>query len=491
MWYSIVAVGPSGLLHSMRFPVELNTGVSEFSGFVAENYGGSSELKRTMMAGAADVLHVTGSNRLYLVEDWLNLMGWDKVSYQKLFLLGSTLSFTVDLSGVGCDCNAAVYLVQMDTPGQNTANYCDIQGGDYPRCTEIDLLEGNTHAMATTLHTREGTGADGTCNQDGCVHNLGKPNPSPKPAPNPETEPAPNPDPCPNPNQVRAQPRQTAQDAERRVYLGALRAGRQLSARLPQNQHAAALWRARDLCSLRRDDGRARAGGPLAACVRHCHRGQPRALRRAALRIRPNGGGAAGRHGVGRLAVVCARRWPGLAAGALRAVWRAMRSGRGDVQTLAPRRLAHTAAAHAAAHGPAAAAAALTTAALALAAAPGASERLRLAGHPAAAAAAARARWRGGVDAAAAAPHAAPATAAAGGPRWARRAGARQARDALTSRLQPSAPPGCSPVRPACNPVYQACSPNPPSLQPCAPSPATPCTTPPRAASRRWPRSYP
>ena len=28
--------------------------------------------------------------------------------------------------------------------------------------------------MATTLHTREGTGADGTCNQDGCVHNLGK-----------------------------------------------------------------------------------------------------------------------------------------------------------------------------------------------------------------------------------------------------------------------------------------------------------------------------
>ena len=242
--------------------------------------------------------------------------------------------------------------------------------------------------------------------------------------------------------------------------------------------------------------------------------------------------------------MVCARRWPGLAAGALRAVWRAVRSGRGstltmfilrsmavftmalltmargdprialsplqtaarsaacgcslgtyilagDVQALAPRRHAHTAAAHAAALGPAAAAAALTTATVALAAALGASERLRLTGHPAAAAAAARARWRGGVDAAAAAPHAAPATAAAGGPRRAWRAGARQARDALTSRLQPSAPPGCSPVRPACNPVYQACSPNPPSLQPCASSPATPCTTPPRAASRRWPRPYP
>ena len=82
MWYSIVAVGPSGLLHSMRFPVELNTGSSEFSGFVAENYGGSSELKRTMMAGAADVLTVKGNNKLYLVEDWLNLMGWDKVYHR-------------------------------------------------------------------------------------------------------------------------------------------------------------------------------------------------------------------------------------------------------------------------------------------------------------------------------------------------------------------------------------------------------------------------
>ena len=169
MWHSIVAAGPFGLLHSIPFPVEVHTGGSEFSGFVAENYGGSSE---SMMAGAG--LRVQGNNKLYLVQDWLSLMSWEQVTYQKLFLLGSILTFTVDLSGVGCDCNAAVYLVQMDAPGQDSANYCDIQGGDYPRCTEIDLLEGNTHAMATTLHTAEGTGADGTCNQDGCVHNLGK-----------------------------------------------------------------------------------------------------------------------------------------------------------------------------------------------------------------------------------------------------------------------------------------------------------------------------
>ena len=96
------------------------------------------------------------------------------LSFQKLQLLGSILTFTVDLSQVGCDCNAAVYLVQMDSPGNNNANYCDIQGGEYPRCAEIDLLEGNTHAVATTLHVTAGKGSDGTCNQDGCVRNLGK-----------------------------------------------------------------------------------------------------------------------------------------------------------------------------------------------------------------------------------------------------------------------------------------------------------------------------
>ena len=159
MWHSLAAAGPSGLLHSMSFPVDISRGGgSEFSGFVAENYGGSS-------SSVDDVLHVKGNNKLYLVQDWLNLLDWNVVNYQKLHLLGSILTFTVDLSQVNCDCNAAVYLVQMDAPGNDNANYCDIQGGDYPRCAEIDLLEGNTHAVATTLHVMPGTGADGTCNQ--------------------------------------------------------------------------------------------------------------------------------------------------------------------------------------------------------------------------------------------------------------------------------------------------------------------------------------
>ena len=53
--------------------------------------------------------------------------------------------------------------------------YCDIQGFDSAPCLEIDLLEGNRKAVQTTLHTAEGHGTDGrSCNQDGCVANLGK-----------------------------------------------------------------------------------------------------------------------------------------------------------------------------------------------------------------------------------------------------------------------------------------------------------------------------
>ena len=148
----LASVATRGLLESKSFPVEITGGNTEYSGVVAENYGGH-------IASEGDVLHVTGNNKIYLVEDWFNLMDWPLVKYQKLHLLGSIMTFTVDMSGVSCDCNAAVYLVAMDEPGPEGANYCDIQATPpYPRCTEIDLVEGNIHAFATTLHTTEGTG---------------------------------------------------------------------------------------------------------------------------------------------------------------------------------------------------------------------------------------------------------------------------------------------------------------------------------------------
>ena len=83
---------------------------------------------------------------------------WDAVEYEKLFLLDRSLSFTIDLSSVGCGCNAAVYLVAMDKPSSIGSNYCDIQGfdlEDMEACTELDLLEGNVKALQSTLHTAQ------------------------------------------------------------------------------------------------------------------------------------------------------------------------------------------------------------------------------------------------------------------------------------------------------------------------------------------------
>lgn len=157
-------------------------------------------------------VRVVGNNRLFVVHDWVWAHTWREVSYRHLMLLNRELSFDIDLSGVGCGCNAAVCaqplrrsntisavllatdvtvndprvylphadLVQMRDPHDSGSNYCDIQGyevdgDDVEPCLEIDLLEGNRKAIQTTLHTRSGHGADGHgCNQDGCYANLGK-----------------------------------------------------------------------------------------------------------------------------------------------------------------------------------------------------------------------------------------------------------------------------------------------------------------------------
>lgn len=47
------------------------------------------------------------------------------------------------------------------------SGYCDIQGVDGAApCTELDLFEGNVKAVQATLHTAQGFGATGVCNQE-------------------------------------------------------------------------------------------------------------------------------------------------------------------------------------------------------------------------------------------------------------------------------------------------------------------------------------
>ena len=80
------------------------------------------------------------------------------MQYEHLHLLGKTVRFSVDVSHVGCGCNAALYLVAMGHPSDGSSRYCDILGGEpgTPPCVEIDLFEGNTKGMTSTVHTVTG-----------------------------------------------------------------------------------------------------------------------------------------------------------------------------------------------------------------------------------------------------------------------------------------------------------------------------------------------
>jgi hypothetical protein len=74
---------------------------------------------------------LTGGGRFYLASKRMPTPGnFVKDSYWQAPLLGRQLSYTVDLSSVGCSCNAALYFVSM--PGHNASGNPDpTAGGDY------------------------------------------------------------------------------------------------------------------------------------------------------------------------------------------------------------------------------------------------------------------------------------------------------------------------------------------------------------------------
>jgi len=128
-------------------------------------------------------IRVTGSTRILLSSASLdpasNRTNWEHVRFQKLQLLGKRLAFRVDLSAVGCGCNAAVSLVGMPErpPHAESSGYCDIQGYSIPKldpCVTFDVIEGNSKAVQSTLHTGPGFGRTGRCNQEGCGGNWGR-----------------------------------------------------------------------------------------------------------------------------------------------------------------------------------------------------------------------------------------------------------------------------------------------------------------------------
>lgn len=81
-------------------------------------------------------------------------------SYARFRLLGKSLAYQIDLSHVGCSCNAALYWVSMPgydelgkpNPGEMGNYYCDANQVGGVWCWEMDSIEANMHTMQVAPH---------------------------------------------------------------------------------------------------------------------------------------------------------------------------------------------------------------------------------------------------------------------------------------------------------------------------------------------------
>jgi len=82
--------------------------------------------------------------------------GYSQEDYLDVPLLNRRLQYTTDLSGAGCGCNTAFYLVSMTRGNTWETNckdyYCDAMSVCGVRCLELDIQEANTRAFHSTFH---------------------------------------------------------------------------------------------------------------------------------------------------------------------------------------------------------------------------------------------------------------------------------------------------------------------------------------------------
>jgi len=100
----------------------------------------------------------------------------DPDMYWQTNLLGSHFAYKINLSNVGCKCNAAGYFIDIPgpAPGDGGDWYCDANFVNNQWCPEYDTLESNRHTIAGTLHTCDGDGNGqwSGCDRGGCQANA-------------------------------------------------------------------------------------------------------------------------------------------------------------------------------------------------------------------------------------------------------------------------------------------------------------------------------
>jgi hypothetical protein len=123
-------------------------------GVMTDNYvavsGGTQYNQVTVSSG--NNISLTHNTRAYFANKCVNNFASDMFTW--FHLLGKTIQFTVDLSNVGCGCNAALYLVSMPgcSSGESGDYYCDANAVGGQWCPEIDIMEANLKAFQVTPH---------------------------------------------------------------------------------------------------------------------------------------------------------------------------------------------------------------------------------------------------------------------------------------------------------------------------------------------------
>lgn len=142
----------------------------------------TADLVTSHDSGSSIAMKWGGETRAFVVKDPIDDM--TEGNYYNFTLLNKELSYDVDISTVGCSCNAALFFVSL--PGYNSDGsvahgsynpyYCDANDVGGVWCWEHDTLESNKYTMTTTPHkcSSPAGGYISSCDKGGCGTNAYK-----------------------------------------------------------------------------------------------------------------------------------------------------------------------------------------------------------------------------------------------------------------------------------------------------------------------------